>query len=126
MNVSEKVKQHLIKRLEDCQQQLNKLKRKRKTIKMLYIVTVILSIVTSAVITVISSVTIVPVMVVPVLSAFGAILTAISARFNFNEKKSEMKVLINKFNKIKSKLDYVIECNGNLTQAEYDGILKSF
>ena len=126
MNVSEKVKQHLIKRLEDCQQQLNKLKRKRKTIKMLYIVTVILSIVTSAVITVISSVTIVPVMVVPILSAFGAILTAISARFNFNEKKSEMKVLINKFNKIKSKLDYVIACNGNLTQTEYDEILKSF
>ena len=126
MNVSEKVKQHLIKRLEDCQQQLNKLKRKRKTIKMLYIVTVILSIVTSAVITVISSVTIVPVMVVPILSAFGAILTAISARFNFNEKKSEMKVLINKFNKIKSKLDYVIECNGDLSQAEYDQILKDF
>ena len=126
MNVSEKVKQHLIKRLEDCQQQLNKLKRKRKTIKMLYIVTVILSIVTSAVITVISSVTIVPVMMVPILSAFGAILTAISARFNFNEKKSEMKVLINKFNKIKSKLDYVIECNGDLSQAEYDQILKDF
>jgi Protein of unknown function (DUF4231) len=125
MQMSDKVKQHLIKKLEDCQLKLNKLERKRKIFKKLYIVTIILSIVTSSVVVVISPLT-VPVMVVPILSAFGAILTGISARFNFNEKKSEMKRLINKFNNIKEKLNYVIQCNGDLTQAEYEEILKNF
>jgi hypothetical protein len=94
MHVSEKVKQHLIKKLQDCQIKLHKLKRKRQIYKKLYIFTILLSIVTSAVVTVISSVTIVPVMLVPILSAFGAILTAISARFNFNDKKSNQNLTI--------------------------------
>ena len=89
MLVSDKVKDHLIKRLEECQQKLKKLERKRQVIKTLYIVTILLSIVTSATVTVLSSITIVPIMVVPILSAFGGILTAISARFNFNEKNQK-------------------------------------
>jgi hypothetical protein len=126
MLISDKVKQHLSKKLEDCQQKLKKLERKRKVTKILYIVTILLSIVTSSTVTVISSITIVPVMVVPILSAFGAIITAISARFNFNEKKSEMKVAIEKLYKIKSQLDYLIRCNGNLSETEYEEILKNF
>ena len=126
MNISDKVKQHLIKKLEECQLKLNKLQRKRKIIKKLYIVTVVLSIVCSAVLVVISSVAIVPAMVIPILSSISAILTAISARFNFHDKKSEIKGLINKFNKIKGKLDHVISCNGDLTQAEYEEILNNF
>ena len=86
MHLSEKVKEFLNKKLADCQQQLDKLKRKRKTIKMLYIVTVLLSIITSAVVAVLSSLTIVPVIVISVLAAFSAILTGISARFNFHDK----------------------------------------
>jgi Flp pilus assembly protein TadB len=126
MNVSEKVKQHLIKRLEDCQQQLNKLKRKRKTIKMLYFVTVLLSIGTSAVLALLSSLTIVPIIVISVLASISAILTGISARFNFHDKKSEIKTLIHKLDHIKSRIEYVLSCNGDLTESEYDQILKDF
>jgi hypothetical protein len=125
MHVSEKVKEYLIKKLIDCEQKLNKLRQKRKMIKTLYVVTVLLSIITSSVIALISTLT-VPVMVISVLAAFSAILTAISVRFNFHDKKSEIKGLINKFNKIKGKLDYLIAFNGDLTQAEYDDILKNF
>jgi polysaccharide pyruvyl transferase WcaK-like protein len=126
MHLSEKVKEYLNKKLIDCQHRLNTLKRRRKTIKMLYIVTVLLSITTSAAVAVLSSVTIVPVIVVPTLSAFSAILTGVSARFNFHDKKSEIKGLIEKLNQIKSKLDYVISCNGDLLQDDYEQILKEF
>jgi hypothetical protein len=95
-------------------------------IKILYIVTVLLSIITSAIVTVISTITIVPVIVITILSAFSAILTGISVRFNFHNKKAEIKSLIEKLYKIKFKLDYVISCNGNLTQTEYEEILKDF
>jgi SMODS and SLOG-associating 2TM effector domain len=126
MNVSEKSKKYLNKKLEDCQQKLIKLKRKRKLNKTLYIVTVLLSIITSAVVSVISSMTIVPVIVISVLAAFSAILTGISARFNFHDKKTEIKSLIDKLNKIKAKIEFVISCNGDLLQDDYEQILKEF
>ena len=123
---SEKIKNYLNKKLHYCEQKLNKLKRKRRMIKMLYIATVLLSIITSAIVTVISTITTVPVIVITVLSAFSAILTGISARFNFHNKKAEIKSLIEKLNKIKSKLEYVISCNGDLTDDEHQQILKDF
>ena len=126
MHLSEKIKEYLNKKLIDCQQHLNKLKRKRKTIKMLYIVTVLLSIITSAVVAVVSSITIVPVTVISVLAAFSAVLTGISALFNSHDKKSEIKGLIDKLNQIKSKLEYVIQYNGDLPKTEYEQILKDF
>ena len=123
---SEKIKNYLNKKLHYCEQKLNKLKCKRRMIKILYIVTVLLSIITSAIVTVISTMTIVPVIVITVLSAFSAILTGISARFNFHNKKAEIKSLIEKLNKIKSKLEYVISCNGDLTDDEHQQIMKDF
>ena len=61
-----------------------------------------------------------------VLSAASAILTGISERFNFQNKKIEINNLIERLNKIQTKLNYVISCNGHLTQNEYQEILKDF
>ena len=124
--VSEKVKQYLRRKMDDCEEKLFKLKRKRKVIKTCYIVTVLLSIGLSSVVSVISMTTVVPVIVVTVLSAFSAVLTGISVRFNFHNKKAEIKGLIEKLNKIKARLDYVISCNGTLTQDDYEQILINF
>ena len=124
--VSEKVKVYLRRKMDDCEQKLCKLKSKRKVIKTCYIVTVLLSIGLSSVVSVISMTTVVPVIVVTVLSAFSAVLTGISVRFNFHNKKAEIKGLIEKLNKIKAKLDYVISCNRTLTQAEREQILTNF
>jgi len=124
--VSEKVKEYLKRKMDDCEEKLLKLKRKRKVIKTCYIVTVLLSIGLSSVVSVISMTTVVPIIVVTVLSAFSAILTGISARFNFHNKKAEIKCLIEKLNKIKAKLDFVVSCNGNLTDAELEQIIKNF
>ena len=126
MNVSEKSKNYLNKKLDDCLQKLTKLKRKRKLNKTFYIVTVLLSIVTAAAVSVISSMTIVPVIVITILAAFSAILTGVSARFNFHDKKTEIKALIDKLNKIKAKIEFVLTCNGDLTEADYEKILTEF
>jgi phosphate/sulfate permease len=85
----------------------------------------LLSIGLSSAVSVMATIT-VPIIIVPILSAFSAILTAISARFNFHDKKAQIKGLIEKLDKIKAKLEYVISCNGDLTQAEYEQILKDF
>jgi len=49
-NISEKVKQYLERKLQDCRNELIKLKRKRKRIKILYLSTVVSSIIISTVV----------------------------------------------------------------------------
>ena len=125
-NISEKLKEYLTRKLNDCRCELIKLKRKRKRIKILYVSTVISSIIISTVSASLTGIISVPIIAITVLSASNAILTGVTARFNFQNKKVEINNLINKLNKIQSKLDYVISCNGDLTQKEYQDILQEF
>ena len=125
-NISEKVKQYLIRKLNDCKHDLIKLKRKRKRIKIIYVTTAVASIIISTAVASLTSVMLIPAIVITILSAISAILTGISARFNFQNKKVEINNLIDRLNKIQSKLDYVISCNGDLTQKEYQEILQDF
>lgn len=125
-NISEKVKDYLRRRLNDCRQELIKLKRKRRIIKILYVSTVVSSIIISTVVASLTSMISVPIIVITVLSAGSAVLTGISSRFNFQSKKYEINILIDRLNKIQSKLDYVISCNGDLTHTEYQQILNEF
>ena len=126
MNMSEKVRKYLEKKLAECERKLHKLKRKRRLIKIFYILTVLSSISISATVSFLSTMTLVPAIPIAILSALSAILTGISSRFDFHHKKADIKDLIDKQNKIRSKLDYVISCNGDLTQEEYNQILKDF
>jgi hypothetical protein len=125
-NISEKVKEYLIRKLNDCKHDLMKLKRKKKLIKILYVSTVITSIIVSTAVASLTTMIFIPTIVLTILSAASAILTGISARFNFQNKKVEINNLIDRLNKIQSKLDYVISCNGDLTHKEYQEILKDF
>jgi tetrahydromethanopterin S-methyltransferase subunit G len=125
-NISEKVKQYLERKLQDCRNELIKLKRKRKRIKILYVSTVVSSIIISTVVVSLTGMVSMPIIVITGLSASSAILTRVSARFNFQNKKVEINNLIDRLNKIQSKLDYVISCNGDLTQKEYQEILREF
>ncbi len=124
--VSDKLKEYLTRKLNDCKKELMKLKRKRKRIKILYISSVVTSISISAVVTSLASMVAIPVIAIAVLSASSAILMGISAKFNFQNKKVEIDNLINRANKIQSKLDFVISSNGNLTQKEYQEIWNEF
>jgi hypothetical protein len=125
-NISEKVRQYLTRKLNECKQNLIKLRRKKRIIKMLYFCTVVSSIIISTAVASLISMAFIPTIVITILSAASAILTGISARFNFQNKKVEINNLIDTLNKIQSKLDYVISCNGDLTQKEYQDILKDF
>ena len=61
------------------------------------------------------------------IAVHAAFSATISARFNYHDKKTEIKDFIAKFSRIKSKLKHVVSCNGDdLTKAEYDQVLKNF
>jgi predicted amino acid racemase len=124
-SISEKVKEYLERKLVESKTKIKKLKRKKKINKVLLVFTVGSSIVISAVVASVS-LTVLPPIAVTILSISSAVLTGISTRFNFQDKEITITREIEKLNKIQTKLDYVISCNGDLTQEEYQQILKDF
>jgi len=86
-NISEKVKQYLERKLQDCRNELIKLKRKRKKIKVLYVTTVVSLIVISAVTISLTSPVSTPIIVITVLSPSSAILMASVQNLIFKIKK---------------------------------------
>ena len=124
--LSNKLKDFLTRKLNEKRTIIAKLKRKRKIIKVLYYSTTILSIVVSALLAAICTSMAVPPIAITILSLTSGILTAISTKFNFEDKNNQICREIDKINKLNQKLDYVISCNGNLSSAEYSQILSEF
>jgi hypothetical protein len=124
-NMSDKLKEFLIRKLYESKVKIKKLKRKRNIKKIIIYTSTILSIVISAV-TASISLLVIPPLVIAILSVTSAILTGISARFNFQDKKIMISREIDRLNKLQAKLDYVVSCNGDLTKEQYQEILKEF
>ena len=124
--ISEKVKTFLGRKLAESQTKLKKLKRKRKYIKILYYTLIILSVTTSGVVVSLTSFAGVPIIAITILSTVSGVLTALSAKFNLENKKTEINKLIEHLCKLQAKIDYVVSCNGDLTQDEYRQILLDF
>ena len=125
-NLSETVKLFLSKKREMIQVWINKFKRKRKIIKILYYSSVVASVSLSTIIASLSGILGVPMIVIVSLSVGSGILTGVSAKFNLHDKKLEIGRLIDKLNKLNHTIDYVVSCNGNLIKEEYEQILKEF
>lgn len=124
-NISEKVKEFLVRKLSESKVKINKLKRKRNINKVVIGTSAASSIIISSVIASVS-IAVLPTLAVTVLSISSAVLTGITARFNFQDKTIIISREIDRLNKLQAKLDYVISCNGDLTTEEYQEILKEF
>ena len=124
--LSEKVKAFLTKRRKLIQIKIKKLKRKRKIIKIIYYSLVVSSVSLSTIIASLTGFIGVPAVVLISLSTTSGILTALSAKFNLSDLKQEIEQLIDKLGKLNQTIDYVVSCNGNLTEQEYERILKEY
>jgi len=122
LNISEKLKKFLLRKLEETSHKIKKEKRKKRINQIFSISTAVLSIVISAIV---ASLTLPP-LAVSIMCVLSAIFTGLNFRFNFQNKTIELKNLIDKLNKIQAKLDYVISCNGDLTKDAYREIIKEF
>lgn len=125
VTLSEKVKEFLNKKLDESKIKIKKLKRKRTIYKTLFITSAGSSIVISVILASISSLTVPPI-VIPILSIAGGVLTGMSAKFNFQDKKEKLHKEIERLSKIQSRLDYVVSCNGDLTKEHYEQIMLEF
>ena len=74
--------------------------------------------------TTLSSFVSLPIFVIPILSTSSGILTGLSAKFNLQNKKIEINKTLEKIHKIQEKLDYVITCNGNFAEEDFQQIIS--
>ena len=126
---SDKVKLFLSKKLQESEIKINKIKKNRRIIKALYGTSVVVSVVLSAgvvAVTTLFGLPLTPTIIITIFSSTSAITTTLSTKFNLKGKKQQQTVTIDELNKIRNKLDYVLSCNGNLTEVEYIAILKEF
>ena len=122
--MTSKLKEFLGRKLAESNTKIKKLKRKNKIYNIAYIIStssslVILSVLASFTLTI-------PPLGISILSAISAVLTGISFKFNFQDRALMLKQEIDVLDKIQSKLDYVISCNGNLTSETYQQIISEF
>jgi len=60
----------------------------------------------------------VPPIAVACISSLGTLTSVLSVKFNLRGKKDKLERKIQKLNKIKDRLDYIVSCNGDLTEEE--------
>ena len=125
MDYRNKVKEFLSCKLGECERIITKRKKKNRTIKISYISLITASIVGSSAAILLSSLTVPPI-AIGCVSGLTTITSALSIKFNLQDRKNKLEHSIQNLHKIKDKLDYVISCNGNLTEEECDEILKQF
>ena len=119
---SEKTELYLTKKLNEIEQKIKKVKKKKKILQIIEGVVILGSMSASVLIASLAF----PPIAVTSLSITSAILSGISMKFNLTGKGRKISKLMKKLNKLQIKLDYIISCNGDLTEAEYQAILKDF
>ena len=121
----DKIKDFLVIKKEECEKIIIKYKKKYRAIRIVYYSLMVTSIIGSTAMSVIATYAIPP-LVFGIVSGGTAILTAVSFKFNIENMKIKLSKKIQNLNKIKDKLDYVISCNGNLSEEECNKILLDF
>ena len=124
--LSNKLKEFLCRQLEESMHNIIKKKRKRTILKTLFHITTFISIIISTVLAATATAMVIPPIVIIILSIASGVLTGVSSRFNFQNANNKLTKEIDKYTKLKNKLDYIITCNGDLTADIYKQILSEF
>ena len=119
---SEKTKLYLTKKLSEIEIKLKGMKKKKVIIQTIGSILIIGSLSSSVLIASL----VLPPLVVTSLSITSAIMSDLPIKINFSEKSKKISKLLTKLNQLQIKLDYVVSCNGDLTEDEYQSILRDF
>lgn len=127
METEQNIKTFLEKKIEYCNSKLKKLTRRKNRYNASYIALIVISIVCSTtsagIVSFVSLGTFIPISIT-VLSMLSSLTVALSSRFKLKEKSDEIKNIIVEIDKIRQQLDYVIFCNGSLTDEDSKRIAK--
>ena len=112
----------MIKKLNEIELKIKKTKKEKKVLQIIGGVVILGSMSAS----VLNASLAFPPTAVTSLSITSAILSGISMKFNLTGEGHKISKLMRKLNELQIKLDYVISCNGDMTEVEYKSILRDF
>ena len=108
--ISDKVKSFLALKQSEYEKKIFKYKKKNRIIKALYVTSIIISLTSSLVVS--TSMLGIPAIIITILGTTGALSTSLSVKFNLKGTKTKIEKTIINLNKIKSKLEYIINWTG--------------
>ena len=120
-----KLNEYLKIKLSECELQIKKYKAKNKKLKVAYYSLVTISVLGSTTSLIISTLTGIPLFVITILAGASTVSSALSYKFNLEDKKSKLNQKIIELNKIKNYIQYVNALNGDLTKEKIDEILQN-
>jgi cobalamin biosynthesis protein CobD/CbiB len=125
MDPRDKLKIFLKNKIDELSNEIKKLKHKNLFIQIMYGSLLVISITSATVITIIAPLGVAPLIIACVASVSG-VSTIFSMKFGLKRKKEKLSCAIRRLNIMKDKLDYVVSCNGSMTEEECNNILKEF
>lgn len=123
--MSEKLKSFLRNKIEELSGEIKCLKRKNLACQIIHGGLLVISIMSATVVTIIAPLGAIAV-VIACVSSLSAISTAFSMKFQLKKKHERLSRVIRQLNVLKDKLDYVVHCNGNLTEEQCNNMLQEF
>ena len=118
---SEKTKLYLTKKLSQIETKLKRTKKKKFIIQMIGTILIIRSMSASVLIASLAF----PPIIVTSLSITSAILSGTLIKLYFSATSKKISTLLQKLNKLQTKLDYVVSCYGDLMEVK-KSILRDF
>ena len=125
MDLRDKLKVFLNNKINELNKEIKKLNRKNIFVQIVNGTLLVISITSATVITVIAPLGVAP-LIIACVSSLSAVSTAFSMKFNLKNKKEKLSNSIKQLNVLKDRLDYVVSCNGDITEEECNNILKEF
>jgi len=123
--MSEKLKNFLRSKIEELKGEIDCLKRKSLAIQIIHGGLLFVSIASATVVTIIAPLG-VTVVILALISGVSAISTAFSMKCQFKKKREKVSHMIKQLNVLKDRLDFVVQCNGSLTDEECNDMLQQF
>lgn len=125
MEKSAKLKIYLDTKIKELSIKIRKLKRKYIVLRLVHGSLLIISISSATVVTIIAPL-LVPPLIIACVASISSISAIFSMRFDLNKKKEKHSNAIKQLNILKDKLDYVVSCNGSMSEEECNNILREF
>ena len=121
----EKLKNFLRRKIEEMKAEKKCLKLKNLAIQLVHGGLITISVASAALVTIIAPLGF-TIVVIGLVTSIAAISTSISMKFQFKKKRKKLSRLIKQLNILKDQLDFIVECNCNLTDEQCKSLLFDF
>ena len=125
MEPRDKLKLFLKNKIDELSKEIKHLKRKNLAIQLMHGSLLVVSIASATIVTILAPIGLASI-IIGCVSSVSAISTTFSMKFNLKRKKEKLSGAIRQLNILKDKIDYVVVCNGSMTEDECNKILKEF